>query len=843
MKRQLLLVLMVIVLAAARFAPSGTITGTVKEVSGSPVTAAAVLVRGTTFGAITDAQGRYTIRNVPAGIHTVEASRIGFASATQSVTVTDGGSATADFSLTPSAVELAGLVVMSASRRAEKVTDAPATVDVITQQTIAEFPASVAELAARQIGVDYVRAGVAGPGLNIRGFNSAFNPKNLQMNDGRLSTLVATGLPFGLLSTTVKDDIERVEIVLGPTAALYGPNAHNGLVNTLSRDPRTSEGTTLAIGGGNQKVVNGRFRHANAVGEKFAYKLAAEYYGGTDYNFVDTVYIGAGTAALPQTELELDRDFKSIHGEASAYYAVKPGSDIILTYGGNQSSFLGPTNAGRNQIKDWRIHVVQARWASPRLFAQIYHTWSNTDSTYAINQRTQNYFTFKAAGFSEEVARQRSFLEQWSGTQAAGRALPRGALFIDDSRRLNGEVQFNDTWAGFKVTVGAQGQRDMAGSRGTYLIQQQSGATTSCNYTAGSQPDCEVIQLDQWGVYGQVDRPITSKLRFVVAARGDDHELYGFNFIPKGGLLYSIGQGTWRATYGKGIAAPTILNLSARIFGGLVLGNGEGFTMSDGTTIAPLEVETVQTYETGWKGVIGQHLYIDAGGYYNKSKNFLSPLIQIAPRGLTGGPKITQRGAEPIANFQGGVVGPGDFVLSYVNFGHVDTYGADVGVTYYFNNEISLAGTYSFFDFTLDTKDLKNDADRNGTVTETDLPINTPKHKATLALNASTKTFFGSIFGRWVQDYDFFSGINVAAKTHPGLVYGGSPVVEGARVGRDFNEGPLGGTNVDLTLGYRVRPGISIAGHVTNVFDSKVREFVASPATKRLFSTELRVTF
>jgi iron complex outermembrane receptor protein len=840
MKRLLLLVLTVIVVAAARFAPTGMITGTVTDATGS-VVGATVAVRGTTFSAITNDQGRYMIRSVPAGNYTVEVSRIGYATAAQAVTVVDDNTVTADFSLTASAVLLEGLVVSSASRRVEKITDAPATVNVITQNTIAEYPSNIGELAARQIGVDYVRAGVAGPGLNIRGFNSAFNPKNLQMNDGRLSTLIATGLPFGQLSTVVKDDIERVEIVLGPTAALYGPNAHNGLINTLSRDPRTSEGTTLAIGGGSQEVINARFRHARALSERFAFKVAGEYYRGTDYEFVDTVYIGSGAAANPQPELELDRDFNSLHGEASAYFTVMPGSDLILTYGGNQSSFLGPTNAGRNQIQDWRIHLLQVRWTSPRLFAQVYHTWSNTDSTYAINQRTQNYFTFKAAGFSEEESRQRSFLEQWSGPRATGRALPRGALFIDDSRRWNGEVQFNDTWAGFRVTAGAQVQRDIADSRGTYLIQQL--GNTACNYTAGSNPDCTAIELDQWGAYGQVERPVTDKLRFVVAARGDDHELYGFNFIPKGGLLYSLAQGTARVTYGKGIAAPTILNLSARIFGGLVLGNGEGFTLSDGTTFDPLEVETIQTFEAGWKGILRGRLYLDAGGYYNMSENFLSPLIQIAPRALTGGPRVTQRGSEPIANFQGGVLSPGDFLLTYVNFGEVDTYGLDLGLNYYLNSQLSLSGTYSYFDFSLDKNDPKNDGDRNGTVTETDLPINTPKHKATLGLNASQDRFFGSIFGRWVQDYDFFSGINVASKTIPGLIYGGSPVVEGARVGRDFNEGPLGGFNVDLTAGMRVRPNVSVAAHVTNLFDSDVREFVAAPATGRLVSTELRVTF
>ena len=817
MKRLLVLGLMALVLGAARFVPAGTISGTITDSAGEPIAGAAVLVRGTTFSAWTDARGRYTIANVPAGSHTVEASRLGYASVARTVTVTDGSVTTVDLSLDVTAVELEGMTVTSASRRTEKITDAPATINVITAKTIAEYPSGVGELAARQKGVDYVRAGVAGPGLNIRGFNSAFNPKNLQMNDGRLSTLVATGLPFGSLSTVVKDDIERIEIVLGPTAALYGPNAHNGLVSTISKDPRTSEGTTVAIGGGSQEVMNGRIRHANVVSDRFAYKVAVEYLRGEDYEFMDTVYIGSGATAIPQPELELDRDFDSLHGEASAYFTVMPGSDLILSYGGNQSNFLGPTNAGRNQIQDWRIHYLQARWVGPRLFGQVYHTWSATDSTYAINQRTQNYFTFRAAGFSEEESLRRSYREQWFAP--ANLALNRGALFIDKSRRWNGEVQYNDTWAGFRVTAGAQVQRDIADSEETYLIQLGGAA----------------IELDQWGIYGQVERPITDNLRFVLAARGDDHELYGFNFIPKGGLLYSTGPGTWRLTYGKGIAAPTILNLSASIFGGLVLGNGEGFTLSDGTTFDPLTVETIHTVEAGWKGVLGQRLYLDASAYYNRSKNFLSPLIFITRTGVT----VTHRGSRPIADF--GVNGA--TVLTYVNFGEVDTYGADVGVNYYFTNELSLSGTYSFFDFSLDENDPKNDGDRNGTVTDTDLPINTPTHKATLGLNASRTQWFGSVFGRWVQDYDFFSGINVAAETNRDLMVGGSPVVEGERVGRDFNEGPLGGLNIDLTAGYRLRPNLTVAGHVTNVFDSDVREFVASPATKRLFSTELRFTF
>ncbi|MGH7450689.1 MAG: TonB-dependent receptor [bacterium] len=823
-----MLIALIVLIATGAFAQNGSINGTVKDKdTGAGLPGANVSIAGTSMGAATNANGNYTIANVPAGNHKLKVTFIGYREWTTEVNVVAGGAANADFTLEESSV-LGDAVVVSASRRAEKLTEAPATMAVITARGIDEFPAfNPGELAARQKGVDYVRSGVLGAGLNIRGFNSAFNAKNLQMNDARLSTLVATSLPFGALSTTVKEDIERVELILGPAAALYGPNAHNGLVNTLTKDPRTSEGTTVALDGGNQSVFSGRFRHANVVSEKFAYKVSGEYSRGEEYTFIDSVYFGG----RPFPELNLDRDFDSIRGEGSLYYTLKPGTDLVLATGGSNSNNLGVTNAGRNQIVDWRIFYLQARFVSPRLFVQFYPTWSKTEDTFALNQRTQNYRTYVTAllpdgtrRFSDAEAVSRSLHTQWSATLGH---INREANFKDNSRRLNAEAQYNNTWAGFTVIGGAQFQRDIADSKNTYLFDQKG-----------------VINLDQVGVYGQIEKPFgESGFKATVAGRLDDHELYGSNFIPKGGLLFSKPSGTWRVTYGKGIASPSILNLSANIFGGLLLGNGEGFTLSDNTQIPALEVETIQTIEAGYKGILGgRKLYLDVNGYYNFSENFLSPAINIATSGRT----VTKRGNLTIQEVVPGTPANGSgFVLTYLNFGKVKTFGVDLGVSYYLSDNVNVALNYSFFDFSLDKSDLKNDGNKNGKVDANDLSLNTPKHKGSVALNLSQAKYFGSVFARWVDEYDFFSGINLAAKTNTSLIYGGEPVIEGRRVGRDFNEGPLGGfVNVDLSAGYRLSPNISIAGHVTNLFDNEeVREFVASPPIGRLFSTELKVNF
>lgn len=802
-------------------AGGGEIKGKITEQeSGKPLAGANVFLKGTNIGSSTNIDGEYSIRNVPAGSYILVVTYLGYGQFEQAVTVTDGAPVQVDAALSQTEL-ISEQVVVTASKAVEKITEAPATIDLIMAREVDEHPsANVGEILAYQKGVDFVRTGVLGTGINIRGFNSAFNAKNLQTNDNRLSTLIATSLPLGALSTTVKEDIERIEVILGPNAALYGPNAHNGLVNTITKDPRTSQGTTFVAGGGNQSTFSGRFRHARVVNDKIRYKIAGEYDRGTEFSYVDSVYIGGQGF----DELALDRDFDSVRGEGSLYYSLNPSSDFIVTAGGSNSNNLGVTNAGRNQIIDWRIFFAQARYVSPHLFAQVYHTWSITDDTYAINQRTQNYWSFIGAGFSEQEAFRRSLHEAWFGSSpTTGIALNREANFKDHSRRWNAEAQYNNTWAGFKVITGVQYQRDIADSKGTYLLDQGG------------------INLDQIGVYGQVERELgDTGLKAIFAARGDDHDLYGFNFVPKGGLMFTRGSGTWRLTYGKGIAAPSILNLSANIFGGLLLGNGEGFTLTDGTKIPKLDVETIQTLELGYKGIVSDKLYIDSNAYYNFHKNFISPLINIAD--AANGNFVVRRGDQLISDIIPGTPATGSpFVLTYLNFGDVNTFGFDLGLNYFVNKNVSIRANYSYFDFDIDKNDPKNDGNRNGVVDENDLPINAPKHKLNISISANKDNWFGMLGARWVDEYDFFSGINVAAKTNPDLIYNGDPVIERKRVGRDFNEGPLGGfVTFDINAGYRITQNITASARLSNIFDSEVREFVASPSIGRLFSAELR---
>lgn len=797
---------------------SAKVTGKITDTEGQALLGANVMVKGTSNGAVSDLDGTYEMM-LGAGTYTFIASYTGYTPAENTVRVDDGTTITLNFNLTPG--NDLDVVVVSSSKKPEKLTESPATIETIFAREIEEYAGNPGELLARQKGIDYFRAGIATPAFNIRGFNSNFNSKNLQVTDGRFSTLVATGLPFGPLATVIKEDIERVEVILGPNATLYGPNAHNGLMNTITKDPRTSAGTTIAlnpgVNGDGNPYLSGRFRHAQVLSDKFAFKVMGEYTTATEFEYADSVFIDRVGAVdtlgnrVPDgvkegyEELELDPGVDFLRAGLGLYYSPTNNLDVIFNTGYSNSNYLSPTNVGRNQIKDWSINYYQLRLSGKHWFAQAYYTISKTDSTYAIDQRTKNYYSLLDAGLPDAQAR---------GTASYGN----GALFQDDSKRLNAEAQYNNTFGALDLIGGVQYQKDMASSLGSYLLD-----------------DGGTINLSQLGAYAHLTYNFGDGWRLLAAGRADNHEIYGFNFVPKFGVLKVGDRGTWRLTYGKGIAAPTILNMFGDLFAGLILGNAEGFTLADGTKVEKQKVEKIQTVELGYRGqLVPNKFFLDANAYYNISEDFLSPVTVIGA--------ATHRGDTPIDQVQSGYAFYNGLVATYVNFGEVNTYGFDVGGTYYFTPEFSANFNYSFFDYSVDEDNPENDFDKNGTVNFLDILVNAPTHKAGAGLNYSGSQWFGSLFGRWVESYDYFSSFQIASKTHPGLTYRGMPIVENARSGDSFNYGPLGGfLTMDMSIGYRFNEIFTLSAAATNLFNQELREFTASAPTRGLYTMELKI--
>jgi iron complex outermembrane receptor protein len=262
------------------FAQTGTLSGLVTDSAKTPLPGAQVTVVGTRFGATSGLDGRFKVIGIPAGSYTIRVQRIGAtAKSFDGVAVAANGEATLNVTLQSTALQLGGYVV-SASRRVEKITEAPATVTRITADQLSQTTGSSFASVLKDVkGVDFVQTGIVAAGINARGFNSAFNNRMLQLEDNRIATLPENGLPAGLFTTIPKVDVAGVEVLIGPGAALYGPDASNGVVTLLSKDPKQYRGLTIETsmgsnGGSLGNAFDDKAGKASALDAQFRYRRA-----------------------------------------------------------------------------------------------------------------------------------------------------------------------------------------------------------------------------------------------------------------------------------------------------------------------------------------------------------------------------------------------------------------------------------------------------------------------------------------------------------------------------------------------------------------------------------------
>ena len=140
-----------------------------------------------------------------------------------------------------------GEIVVSASRRAENIVDAPASISKVDWKAVQRNTASNSYVSAIKNvkGVDHTQMGVLHERFNARGFNSALNTRMLLLVDGRVTKLLSgAGTPAPTISV-VKEDLQDIEVIVGPGSALYGPDAVSGVVSITTVDPKVRQGTSI----------------------------------------------------------------------------------------------------------------------------------------------------------------------------------------------------------------------------------------------------------------------------------------------------------------------------------------------------------------------------------------------------------------------------------------------------------------------------------------------------------------------------------------------------------------------------------------------------------------------
>jgi outer membrane receptor protein involved in Fe transport len=319
----------------------GTIEGTIKDASGALLPGATVTASGpVSRSERSDAQGRFRLDALPAGVYSVSAVHPGFAEARQDAVAVRAGA--------PSHVEIAlaaavhETVVVTANRTVEStLIDAPATVSVVTGAQIAASSAeNYGDMLRTVTGLNVVQSSARDINLAARQASPLLTNSQLALLDGRTIYADFFNIIFWDLIPANTSDIKQIEVVRGPASAMWGANATTGVVNIITKTPREAPGGTVVLTGGGFSrdagttagespgaVFGVNASWAQAPNDRWAYRASVGYF--------DSEALPRPTGTVPLATSPLDPN---------------------LTVGGGSFDEVAYTNHGTKQPKlDLRV--------------------------------------------------------------------------------------------------------------------------------------------------------------------------------------------------------------------------------------------------------------------------------------------------------------------------------------------------------------------------------------------------------------------------------------------------------------------------------------------------------
>lgn len=871
-------------------AQTGTITGTVRDsASGAGVQgvevraeAAAGVIAASTFSG---ANGQFRLAGLTAGTYTVHVRLIGWrAVAAPMVDLTAGQNAQVDITLEPSAIAITGIYVETGIRRPEKYLESPNSQAVVAREKVEEQPAlEPTGLIAHLPGVDRAQTGLFSSTVVARGFNNVFSTALLAMTDYRYTNVPSLRVNTTFLMPAVNEDIERIEVLLGPGSALYGPNAANGVMHILTHSPFARQGTTLSVGGGERDVVTTSLRHASVVGERFGYKVTGQYMRGREWRFIDQEEIAARQAnpTIPARDLDLSRWSADLRAD----YRLGDSATAVFTVGRvTAESAIEMTPFGAAQAKGWEYSYYQGWLRAKRLFLQGFVNTSRAGDTFLL--RTGAPIVDESRLLAAQVQHSTPLGERQNFIYGVDlqRTDPRTGGTIhgrfeddDDSNEIGGYLvsetrlssQFRLVLAG-RYDYHSRATDNVLSPRAALTFQPSEPHNFRVTYNrAFSTPLNSQLFLDlPAGTLGA----LPFQIRGIGASPG-----YTYRRDCNGGIcVRSPFPGA-----GEAAADPARLrNLDATAFWGVATNilyqssggsvdiralpaptaaqvgtvlrmlnpnpAGASFSTVDPASlrdIAPLTPTISNTFELGYKGLLlGDRLHLAVDLWHQRRDNFVSASVVETPNMFFERTSLTaylsafmspQQAAQIAAAMAGidGSPGATGIPLGTAGFDHAMTNDPNVYLTFRNYGDVKLWGSDVGVQAALSSRLMLTGAyswvndDRFRTVDaggeRIDVVMNAPANKGSLGL-------------RWTQGRD--EGLSISSTVR---FVDAFPMNSGVYVGT-----VRGYTLVDAGLTWRV-PGMTgtrFTIHAQNLLDREHQQFVGAPNIGRLLTGQITYT-
>ena len=462
--------------------------------------------------------------------------------------------------------DLMNINVTSVSKKVEKLSRTAAAIFVIGAEEISHSNATnIPDLLRMVPGLDVAQINGSTWAISSRGFNDQVANKLLVLIDGRtVYSPLFNGVYWDAQEVPL-EEIERIEIIRGPGASIWGANAVNGVINIITKDSRKTHGGLISAGGGTHTGADGLVQYGGVAGSNGSYRAFGRY-----FDVINNAKTPEGQPAADgwhgshggfRTDWDLSqRDTLSVQG------------DLIRTAGGENVFAVFPNIALATNLNEPVTNTtgdIMARWV---------HTLAGGSQT-----SLQVYFDYVHRFGDEGV-------DQYSRTTS-----------VEFQHHLSISTRHDVVW-------------------GLNYRMDDTSLTGTTAYSYQFVPNHRRDNLASTFLQDQIT--ITKSFSITLGSKIEHNAYTGFENEPSAQAIWtpSAHQTVW-ASASRAIRQPAIFETDAKFnIGFYPLGGGE-FGIATLSGDPHPQNETLRDFETGYRNQIGKRLSVDLTGFLSYYRN------------------------------------------------------------------------------------------------------------------------------------------------------------------------------------------------------------------------------
>ncbi len=669
---------------------TSSLLGEIVSEKGAPVAEANIYLSASKW-AISNQNGSFEIESLPQGEYTVKVSRVGFQSVSKTVEIQENRNTFIEIVLDEIIYE-SGSAVVTATRTVQDIEDVPIAIDVISEEEI-QYSGStnLKDILLEQAGISL--SPNEGNAIQVQGFESDYT---LILIDGQpLVGRVRGAMDISRINTS---NIQQIEIVKGPSSALWGSDALAGVINIITKKP--------------DEAISG-----NAFTQ---YGSRASYNGGANISFTKNKLTGNAGFVIDGSEgFDLDEDefgqnqnpYDNFTINSSLNYKFSDLTSLSASGRYYKNNFSGLTIAS---VQGQQLGVGEDGWQDDLSFQLQFDT-----SPFSRFQTSANFYSTIYEDYSETVFEDPAFENVTNNNQQGFNKV---------------EIQNNYTWLNNHIsTFGGGFTSEFVEAERYEGRRNQNGAF----------------------LFAQHQFLVGERLNIVAGARLDNHSSYNSYLSPKLSLRYEIFEHlAFKVSAGKGFKAPDFRTLY------LDFDNAGSGYLIYGVKNIGAQLDSFESQGLIRQYFINPDLSTDLDPEYSTAYN-MGFSFKTSDSRLTSNINLFRNNAQNLIEaVEIAELTNNNTIFGYININKAQTQGIESDLSYFVINDLQISLGYQYLDAIQIAEEPRTIIENGQVVTkdvEYEIPLTKrPKHSGSVKLFYEEPFFGTQISLRGVLKSEYF---------------------------------------------------------------------------------------